>query len=145
MDRPWLSRSSGSSSCPDRRHERDPSRQPAADDDDQNWWVCRTCRNPIARRGVRFQAGSGPQVFSNPHGVVFEIITVREAQGLVGVGPASTEFSWFSQHAWRIVCCSRCLAHLGWHYTLVGRGSPPSFYGLIVTELAEQKPSTSPD
>jgi hypothetical protein len=138
MNTPWASRSSGASFGKDKRHERDPSGQWQTHDDDQDWWVCRTCRNPIARRSARFDPGGGPQVFSNPHGVVFEIVTVQGAQGLLDVGPASTEFSWFSQHAWRVVCCSRCLTHLGWHYTLVGTGSPPSFYGLIVAELAEE-------
>jgi hypothetical protein len=117
--------------------DRDPAGGPEVDSDDDNRWVCRTCRNPIANRSAMFGSGR-PEVFSNPHGLVYEIITVREARGLLGVGGVVAEFSWFPGHAWQVVCCSNCLTHLGWHYRAAAPGLTPSeFFGLLVNELTE--------
>jgi cereblon len=119
--------------------ERAPADRPATDSGDQERWVCRTCRNPIASRAALFGSSGRPQVFANPHGLVFEIITFRAAEGLLGVGGVIAEFSWFPGYAWRVVCCSGCATHLGWHFTAASADvSPLEFFGLLMNELAEE-------
>jgi cereblon len=120
--------------------ERAPADRPAIDSDDEGHWVCRTCRQAIASRSALFGSSDRPQVFANPHGLVFEILTFRAARSLLGVGGVTAEFSWFPGYAWRVVYCSGCLSHLGWHYTAVTADvSPREFLGLLANELAEER------
>jgi cereblon len=131
-------RGGGSAKARDPGAERAPADRSATDSDDQQRWVCRTCRNPIASRSALFGSSDRPQVFANPHGLVFEILTFRAARGLLGVGGIIPEFSWFPGYAWRVVCCSGCHTHLGWHFTAVTADvSPREFFGLLVDEIAE--------
>ena len=119
-------------------HDQDPFARSETLTGAQGRWVCRTCRNPIAQRSALFSLGQTPGLYSNPHGSVFEIITVREACGLVGVGPRTLEHTWFAGYAWRVVCCSNCLTHLGWQFTTTQDGARPCFFGLILAELVEE-------
>ena len=133
-------RGPGSGKARDPGAERAPAHRPATDSDDEGRWVCRTCRNPITSRSALFGPSHRPQVFANPHGLVFEILTFRTARGLVGVGGIIAEFSWFPGYAWRVVCCSGCHTHLGWHFTAATADvSPREFFGLMVDELAEER------
>ncbi len=137
--REWA-RSKASGMPRDPGAERAPADRPAIDWDDQERWVCRTCRNPITSRSALLGSSERPQMFANPHGLVFEIVTFRAAQGLLGVGGVVPEFSWFSGYAWRVVCCSGCHTHLGWHFTATSADvSPREFFGLLVNELAEER------
>jgi cereblon len=83
--------------------------------------------------------GDGPQVFVNPHGLVFEIVTLRQATNLLGVGRQTTEFTWFPGYAWQVVVCTRCTAHLGWAYDAITNATPARFYGLIRSELTDEQ------
>jgi len=100
---------------------------------------CRTCGSPVAReRDLVTVVGSGAQVFVNPHGLVFEIVTLQRASNVVGVGPRTAEFTWFPGYAWQVVQCGLCAVHLGWVYDAISDASPPRFYGLIRSELRER-------
>lgn len=101
---------------------------------------CATCGRRIASASALFSTGgaAGPSVYVNPHGLVFEILTVRDAQGLVAVGGATAEHTWFPGYAWQVVCCSSCGTHLGWRFTS-SSAEPPVFYGLIRSALRESE------
>jgi hypothetical protein len=110
---------------------------------DSSWLCCRTCGTPIAPSSARFQASGAPLVFANPHGVVFDIVTLSRADGARAIGPATSEFTWFAGYAWQAVLCGRCAAHLGWRYQAARAGlSPTEFFGLIRDELVERDTSS---
>jgi len=104
-------------------------------------YLCRACRTPITDGSAVFgPAGAPPvQVFTNPDGRVCQVLTVARAEPLVLVGPTTSEYTWFPGYAWRIALCGRCTLHLGWRYEAEQGGSPPCFYGLLVSELEEER------
>lgn len=55
------------------------------------------------------------QLFKNPHGQHFELITVTSAN-IMSHGEAVEEHSWFPGYAWRIAVCPQCGAHMGWAF-----------------------------
>jgi hypothetical protein len=70
----------------------------------------------------------------NPNGLVWEVLTVRRARGLVAAGRPTAAFSWFAGTAWRVALCGRCGRHLGWRYDpLASEGT--TFWGLILAHL----------
>jgi hypothetical protein len=104
-----------------------------ADEDQENWILCRGCRIPVTRSSERRQVdGSHIHTFANPSGIVFEIGCFSSAPGCQYIGPASGEFTWFRGYQWRIAICRGCLNHLGWAFTSVGGDG---FHGLIVDRL----------
>lgn len=52
------------------------------------------------------------QLFENPHGHRFEVITFRKAD-VTQHWPADKRFSWFPGYAWTVATCPRCNTHLG--------------------------------
>lgn len=52
------------------------------------------------------------QLFENPHGHQFEVITFRKAD-VTQHWPAYTHFSWFPGFSWAVATCPRCKTHLG--------------------------------
>ncbi|RMX39773.1 hypothetical protein pdam_00007157, partial [Pocillopora damicornis] len=52
------------------------------------------------------------QLFKNPHGQHFELITVTSAN-IKSLGEAFEEHSWFPGYAWRVAVCSQCGVHMG--------------------------------
>lgn len=102
--------------------------------DEEAWYVCRNCRQPIARPSDRIVVqGSHSHTFANPSGIVFEIACFVSATGYSFMGPPSTDFSWFSGHSWRITICAGCLNHIGWFFSAANRDG--SFFGLILDRL----------
>ncbi len=102
---------------------------------------CRACSLGIARASAVFVAPGcdGPKrVFANPSGRVFEVLTVRQADGLRLAGESTPEFTWFAGYAWRAALCQKCVNHVGWAFsaarTMV---SPDSFFALITSEIHE--------
>ncbi|XP_032240211.1 uncharacterized protein LOC5514702 [Nematostella vectensis] len=92
------------------------------------------------------------QLFKNPNGNYFEVITA-DAANIKQQGGAFTEHSWFPGYAWRIAVCPRCGAHLGWSFedplhtheemhrkekTSHSSDSKYSFVGLIYPNLIQQ-------
>lgn len=55
------------------------------------------------------------QLFKNPHGQHFELITVTSAN-VKSLGEAFEEHSWFPGYAWRVAVCPQCGAHMGWSF-----------------------------
>ncbi len=98
--------------------------------------LCIVCGHRITHtgEGIRVQ-GSHRHTFANPHGYVFQIGCFRSAPGCRSASPETTDFSWFSDHAWRIQVCGNCSAHLGWGF----RSKRYGFYGLILERLAEEE------
>ena len=97
---------------------------------------CARCGQGIASERDVFGVGGADavQVFANPGGWVWEIVTLRDAPGALVHGRPTTEFTWFPGYAWRFAACGRCGQHLGWRYD--GPQEPPSFFGLIRDRLA---------
>lgn len=52
------------------------------------------------------------QLFENPHGHQFEVITFRKAD-TTQHWPADKRFSWFPGFAWTVTTCPRCKTHVG--------------------------------
>lgn len=52
------------------------------------------------------------QLFQNPHGHQFEVITFKKAD-IKQHWPADKRFSWFPGFSWMVATCPRCNAHLG--------------------------------
>lgn len=103
-----------------------------ADQEEDAWYLCRSCNQQITRPShqIRIQ-GEHRHTFANPSGVVFDIGCFASAQGFSFMGPASTEFSWFSGYSWRITICASCLNHIGWFFSSID----DSFFGFIVDQL----------
>ena len=101
--------------------------------------VCARCRLELSSPMYITPIKPHParRVVANPAGVLFELITVTDAWGLVLMGPASTEFSWFEDTRWTVACCSGCGAHVGWSFAGLSPESAVSFFGLIAGAIAE--------
>ena len=110
-------------------------------DEERHPLRCRSCGNEISDKEAMFgKDGDSPyRVFSNPYGLLREVVTLRWARGLHLAGPPTTEFSWFPGYAWEIGYCDSCSAHLGWHFTTTESDvEPRAFYGLLRSELTEE-------
>lgn len=113
------------------------SARAASTETSRRWLCCRACAARIANTAARMD--SGPLVFVNPGGRVYEVIQLRHARGLRVVGPATTDDTWFTGYAWSVALCAGCLNHLGWRYSAALAGTEPGhFFGLVRTELVER-------
>lgn len=99
-------------------------------------FLCAACREIIAFAQDRLAVeGKHEHRFTNPTGIVYEIVCFSMARGCAGTGSPTTEFTWFRPYAWQIGLCRFCSIHLGWRYS----GGARSFYGLIRARLIEAK------
>ncbi|XP_074495617.1 uncharacterized protein LOC141769962 [Sebastes fasciatus] len=55
------------------------------------------------------------QLFENPHGHQFEVITFRKAE-VAQHWPADKHFTWFPGFSWTVATCPHCHTHLGWAF-----------------------------
>ncbi len=95
--------------------------------------LCRNCSHAIAHPKDRVERnGVHRHTFANPHGIVYEILCFRAAEGAAASGPATNEFTWFKGYRWRVAVCRACLVHLGWLFIADGGDR---FYGLIEDRL----------
>jgi len=95
---------------------------------------CRRCDGTVARSTDAIAVdGKHLHRFVNPSGVEFDVRCFGDARGCSPSGDASTFFSWFPGHAWRVVVCARCGVHLGWRF----EGAGSVFHGLIVDRIVE--------
>ncbi len=102
--------------------------------------LCRACGAEISDAEALFSMDGDrvTRVFSNPYGLLHEIVTVGRARGLRIEGPPTTDFSWFSGYAWEIAYCEACQSHLGWQFTAVEGGAEPElFFGFRRSEIVE--------
>jgi cereblon len=102
--------------------------------------LCRRCGGELSEAAAVFSmTPSGPAgVFVNPHGFLHEVLTVRRAKNLLRLGLPTTEFTWYPGYAWEIALCAGCREHVGWAFTTVGEGDPPSFVGLRRNAIVEE-------
>ena len=104
----------------------------AVEEKDEKEVRCRSCGYPVTTaRWLIAVDGSKAHTFFNPAGIIYEIICFTGAPGCIVQGNASTEFSWFRGHAWRVALCGSCLTQLGWRFESEGS----LFFGLIVGKL----------
>jgi hypothetical protein len=95
--------------------------------------LCRQCRQGVTDPEQRIEVQGGHlHTFANPHGIVFDIGCFQTVRNCAAVGPASSEFTWFTGFKWRILICWGCLTHLGWMFTADGA---EKFFGLIIDRL----------
>jgi len=83
------------------------------------------------------------QLFVNPAGYSFEVITTKKSEVQVH-GEPSAHASWFPGYSWQTVTCKLCGEHLGWKFTVsddfdVQDKEQLQFYGLIFSKLKALK------
>ena len=74
----------------------------------------------------------------NPVGMLFRILTFKEAPGVASIGGATAKFTWFTGYSWRVSLCAGCREQLGWQFS--GADMPRVFFGLIADKLTTQPP-----
>ena len=110
-----------------------PSEDRKEETDRRKILVCRQCRKHVTDESRRVSiAGAHRHTFANPHGHVYDIVCFDSAEGCLGAGPPSDEFTWFKGYTWQIVICAGCMAHLGWFFL---SSEQHHFYGLIFDRL----------
>jgi hypothetical protein len=96
--------------------------------------ACAACQRVITSTGDRIEvSGSHEHLFVNPDNQCFRIGCFGSASGLLRVGPASLEFTWFPGYAWQSQICAGCRDFLGWLY----RKGDHRFHGLVLDALVE--------
>ncbi|MFO7884672.1 MAG: cereblon family protein [Desulfobacteraceae bacterium] len=94
--------------------------------------LCAFCKNRIASTKDQIVVnGSHDHIFANPHGLVFEVVCYRKADGCSGFSQLTREFTWFPGYSWKVAVCRFCAGHLGWFFL----SETHSFYGLIAKNL----------
>ena len=99
--------------------------------------ACAGCGAAVARAAdVCRVLGRPPRrEYVNPQGVRCPLLTLADAQELVGDDWSTTQDTWFDGYAWRPVHCAACSLFLGWRFEATGAEQPPSFYGLLEERL----------
>lgn len=102
--------------------------------DDERAIHCKRCEATVTTTKDAIAVdGKHLHRFVNPAGIEFDVRCFADARGCSPFGEASTFFSWFPGHAWRIAVCGRCGVHLGWRF----EASHSSFHGLITDRIVE--------
>jgi len=97
--------------------------------------LCAVCRTTITWKEASISInGSQSHVFLNPSGMVFEVGCFSRAINLAGLGPVTSEFTWFPGYFWQTVICSNCHSQLGWSYH---SDDAAMFFGLILNRLTD--------
>jgi cereblon len=107
---------------------------------------CATCKLKIAQRDDIFTVDGDINTvgnYVNSHGIVHQTITLKKlVTNVLFTSRPSTADSWFPGTAWTIICCPRCLNHLGWHYKYVQQFTSISrspFFGLRRVAISVEK------
>ncbi|KAJ8285755.1 hypothetical protein GJAV_G00030570 [Gymnothorax javanicus] len=131
---------------------------------DADLLLCRSCGHEVASSSdVRYiasrlalshrnntmigQRRATVQLFENPNGFQFEVVTFMRADVLKH-WPADARFSWYPGYAWTVATCPRCSAHLGWAFQptewpdvvtdAVFEESEHTFVALIVDKILQE-------
>ena len=97
--------------------------------------VCASCGTQLTDASQRIEvSGQHEHTFFNPAGLVFHLVCFASAPGCCGVGPFSSEFTWFPGHRWQIAVCASCSEHLGWHFA-----GDSTFTALIEARIVESE------
>uniref|UniRef100_A0A3P9IS32 Si:ch211-51h9.7 n=1 Tax=Oryzias latipes TaxID=8090 RepID=A0A3P9IS32_ORYLA len=86
------------------------------------------------------------QLFENPHGVQFEVVTFRKAD-VTKHWPADERFSWFPGFSWTVATCPRCRSHV-WTFQPAERTDTKSeesstFVALIAQQILTEEFASS--
>ena len=104
----------------------------AEDFDDENYYLCSACKNPIVQKNDRINVNEkNEHFFANPHGYVFHIGCFSRAAGCIIYGDESSYFSWFNGYTWRIALCGQCGILMGWFF----RSKEFQFFGIILDNI----------
>ncbi|XP_048729819.1 protein cereblon-like [Ostrea edulis] len=83
------------------------------------------------------------QLFKNPDGVYFEVITATKAN-VTETSQSSDLMTWFPGYIWTICVCPMCLKHIGWKYQMTtSENKPLSFYGIILANVLQESEAES--
>lgn len=83
------------------------------------------------------------QLFKNPDGAFFEVISATEAN-LTEVSKPSDLMTWFPGYHWTICVCPMCMKHVGWKYHATSpERKPQSFFGIILDNILQQSEAES--
>jgi hypothetical protein len=97
--------------------------------DDEEWIRCGACSARLAPARSRLEVnGAHEHAFMNPAGLHFVVACFAVAPGCDSMGEASSVWTWFPGHAWKIALCRGCGEHVGWSFHAAD-GAP--FYGLV--------------
>lgn len=93
---------------------------------------CRQCFQMITSldQGIEVD-GNHHHTFTNPNGIIYEIVCYRSAEGCDFVGNETLEWSWFQGYSWKVAVCKNCLIHIGWYFA----SAKDAFTGLINNRL----------
>ncbi|KAL3085173.1 hypothetical protein niasHS_010242 [Heterodera schachtii] len=93
--------------------------------------VCSNCAQSLCNVSdiVNLSTGSNSTLFTNSHGFVHDLFTIKKVSGILLNGQPSTEFSWFPGYAWTVMQCATCGHHLGWRFSSPSL-IPARFFGV---------------
>jgi hypothetical protein len=101
---------------------------------DENYVLCRNCGNTITHpERIVSVNGQYQHTFTNPAGVIYDIVCFSSASGCTVYGDPTMEHTWFHGFSWCYSLCSSCLVHLGWYY----QNEDETFFGLILERIVE--------
>ena len=102
------------------------------DFEDENFFLCNTCKYPIAKKSDRIKINDkNDHFFANPHGYIFHIGCFIQANGCIIYGEETSYFSWFGGYTWRIALCGRCGSLMGWFF----HSKDSQFFGIILDNI----------
>jgi hypothetical protein len=113
----------------------DPSLEATQGLDAERRLHCRACHQALSRETdlVVITGGTSRHKFVNPAGVMHELITVTDVQGVEQHGERTLAFSWFPGWSWQFTSCGSCHAFLGWCFEATSADRlPPKFHGLRI-------------
>ncbi|XP_053382752.1 protein cereblon-like [Mercenaria mercenaria] len=121
--------------------------------DFHDYFLCRKCGHEIVQvsemvnipsklamrqRNDTFRPKRGVliQLFKNPHGVLYEVVTSKTASVLRASKETGGD-TWWPGFNWIILGCPQCRQHIGWEYIPQDKTDKEqtSFYGLVLGNL----------
>jgi len=79
--------------------------------------------------------GKVRHLFTNPMGIVCDLVTFISCPGATPLGSPTMEHTWFAGYRWRLALCRGCGNHLGWHYEAEPNLRPVELWGLLMAHL----------
>ena len=100
---------------------------------------CAACESVITNSKYIFSMSQeGPLAnYINPHGAVYDTLTVTDVLSTRLFGTPTSEYSWFPGYKWTILRCAHCNQHLGWKFQ-ASKMLPKLFFGLTRKSLRWQ-------
>ncbi|XP_022853401.1 uncharacterized protein LOC111374874 [Olea europaea var. sylvestris] len=99
---------------------------------------CKICQALFAKRSdILVISTEGPLgAYVNAFGFVYEIMTLRKAQGIAIVGVPVRDYSWFPGYVWQVTQCMSCGYSTGWFFTALKKETRPfTFWGVTTSQI----------